>query len=127
MKQRIKTDNAPGAIGPYSQALVQNGMVYTSGQIGIDPATRKLVEGGFEEQAHRVLKNVTAVLEAAGTSLDNVVRTTVYLTDISDFETMNGIYLEYFSSDIPPARTTIGVASLPLGAKIEIDTIATLE
>jgi 2-iminobutanoate/2-iminopropanoate deaminase len=127
MKQRVRTDKAPGAIGPYSQALISNGIVYTSGQIGIDPATGKLVEGGLEEQAHRVLQNVKAVLEAAGTSLDNVVRTTVFLSTMDNFAAMNAIYVEYFNTDTPPARSTIAAAGLPLGALIEVDTIATLD
>ncbi|MEO5952393.1 MAG: RidA family protein [Chloroflexia bacterium] len=126
MKQRVRTDKAPGAIGPYSQALIVNGIVYTSGQIAINPATGKLVEGGLEEQAHRVLQNVKAVLEAAGTTLDNVVRTTVFLSTMDNFTAMNAIYVEYFNTDTPPARSTIAAAGLPLGALIEIDTIATL-
>jgi 2-iminobutanoate/2-iminopropanoate deaminase len=124
MKERIHTDHAPAAMGPYSQAIMLNGMVYTAGQTGVDPATGKLVEGGIEEQAHRVLKNVKAVLEAAGSSLDRVVKTTVFLSSMSDFAVMNGIYAQYFGTDTPPARSTVQVAGLPLGAMIEIETIA---
>lgn len=125
--KRIQTEHAPAAIGPYSQALVLNGMVYTSGQIPIDPATGKLIEGSIEEQTHRSIQNVKAVLEASGSSLDRVVKTTVYLSDIGNFAAMNAIYAQYFSATTPPARSTIQAGALPLGALVEIDTIATVE
>lgn len=127
MKTRIRTEHAPANVGPYSQAIVVNGMVYTSGQVGLVPATGKMVEGDIEEQAHQVLKNVAALLEASGSSLDKVVKTTVFLSSMSNFAVMNGIYSQYFSSDAPPARSTVAVAGLPLGALIEIETIATLD
>ena len=127
MRQRVQTDNAPPAIGPYSQAVILNGLVFTAGQVGIDPATHKLVEGGIEEQTHQVLNNLMAVLEAAGSSLANVVKTTVFLTYMGNFAAMNAIYAQYFDSNVPPARSTVQVADLPLGAMIEIECIATIE
>jgi 2-iminobutanoate/2-iminopropanoate deaminase len=125
-KKRIQTEHAPAAIGPYSQGIVINNMLYTAGQVAIDPKEGKLIEGGIEEQTRQVLENVKAVLEAAGTSLDNVVKTTVFLTYMGNFAAMNGIYSKYFSADPPPARTTIQVAGLPLGAMIEIECVAAL-
>ena len=125
MRKAVSTNGAPKAIGPYEQAWVVDGMVYTSGQIALDPKTGEMVQGGVAEQTRRVLDNLEAVLEAAGSSLDRVVRTTVYLTDLSQFGTMNGIYAEYFGSS-KPARSTVGVAALPRGALVEIDAIATL-
>ncbi|MGA7729982.1 MAG: RidA family protein [Chloroflexia bacterium] len=127
MKKRVHSEHAPAAGGPYSQAIIVNGMVYTAGQVGIDPATGQLVEGGIEEHTHRVIQNVQLVLEAAGSSLDNVVKTTVFLTDINDFAAMNAIYGQYFNTDTPPARSTIGVAALPRGAVVEIETVATVD
>ena len=127
MQQRVQTDKAPPAIGPYSQAIVANGLVYTAGQVAINPATHKLVEGGIEEQTRRVLDNLSAVLEAAGTSLRRVVKTTVFLTYMGNFAAMNAIYGEYFKGDPPPARSTVQVAGLPLGAMIEIECVASLE
>ena len=97
-RERVQTDGAPAAIGPYSQAIVSGGFVYTAGQIGLDPASGQFVEGGVEEQAHRVLSNLKAVLEAAGSSLKHVVKTTMYLADMSDFAAVNAIYGEYFDS-----------------------------
>lgn len=127
MKTRIQTDHAPAALGPYSQAIVTGNMVYTAGQTPIDPATGKLIDGTIEEQTHRVLQNIKSVLEAAGSSLAKVVKTTVFLTSMSDFAAMNGIYAQYFNTDAPPARSTIQVAGLPLGAMIEIETVAILD
>ena len=127
MKTRIQTDQAPATLGPYSQAIVTGNMVYTAGQTPIDPATGKLIEGTIEEQTHRVLQNIKSVLEAAGSSLAKVVKTTVFLTSMSDFAAMNGIYAQYFNTDAPPARSTIQVAGLPLGAMIEIETVAILD
>ena len=127
MQQRVQTENAPAAIGPYSQAVVVNGLVFTAGQVAIDPATHKLVEGGIEEQTRQVLDNLGAVLEAAGSSLSRVVKTTVFLTYMGNFAAMNAIYAKYFDTDVPPARSTIQVADLPLGAMIEIECVATLE
>ncbi len=119
----IQTDAAPKAIGPYSQAIALNGMVFCSGQIPIDPATGNLVEGGIEAQTHQVLRNLTAVLKAAGADLSRVVKTTVFLQSMNDFAAMNGVYATYFSQT-PPARSTIEVAKLPRGALVEIEAIA---
>ena len=127
MQKRVHTDNAPAAIGPYSQAIVVNGFVFAAGQIPINPTTHKLVEGGVEEQTRKVLDNMKAVLEAAGSSLRGVVKTTVFLTYMGNFAAMNAIYAEYFSADPPPARSTVQVGDLPLGAMIEIECIAALE
>ncbi|HET9494526.1 MAG TPA: RidA family protein [Chloroflexia bacterium] len=127
MRQRVHTDKAPETIGPYSQAVVVNGMVYTAGQVGINPATHKLVEGGIEEQTRQVLDNLKAVLEAAGGSLQSVVKTTVFHTYMGNFAAMNAIYGRYFDAEPPPARSTVQVADLPLGAMIEIECIAALE
>jgi 2-iminobutanoate/2-iminopropanoate deaminase len=127
MKTRIQTDHAPAALGPYSQAIVTGNMVYTAGQTPIDPATGKLIDGTIEEQTHRVLQNIKSVLEAAGSSLAKVVKTTVFVTSMSDFAAMNGVYAQYFNTDAPPARSTIQVAGLPLGAMIEIETVAILD
>lgn len=127
MKTRIRTDHAPASIGPYSQAIVTGNTVYTAGQTPIDPATGKLIEGTIEEQTHRVLQNIKSVLEASGSSLDKVVKSTVFLSAMSDFAAMNAVYAQYFNTDAPPARSTVQVAGLPLGAKVEIETIATLD
>jgi 2-iminobutanoate/2-iminopropanoate deaminase len=121
----VQAENAPKAIGPYSQAIIANGFVYTAGQVGIDPATGQLVEGGITAQTAQVLKNLGAVLEAAGTSLDRVVKTTVYLHAISDFQLMNKVYAEFFTTN-PPARSTVGDLDLPLGAQVEIEAVALL-
>ncbi len=119
----IHTDKAPNAIGPYEQAIKANGFVYTAGQIGLEPATGELVAGGIEEQARRVLDNVTAVLEAAGSSWGRVVKTTIYLNDMADFAAVNTIYEGYLGS-ARPARTTVAVAGLPKGALVEVDVVA---
>ena len=123
MKEIISTENAPGAIGPYSQAVKTNGMVFCSGQIPIDVATGEFVSEDVAEQTEQVLKNLSAVLEAAGTSLNNVVKTTVFLADMSDFAAMNEVYAKYFS-DNKPARATVQAAGLPRGARVEIECIA---
>ncbi len=119
----IHTDKAPNAIGPYEQAIKANGFVYTAGQIGLEPGTGELVAGGIEEQARRVLDNVTAVLEAAGSSWGQVVKTTIYLNDMADFAAVNAIYEGYLGS-AKPARTTVAVAGLPKGALVEVDVVA---
>jgi len=121
--ESIQTDRAPEAIGPYSQAIKANGFIFASGQIPLDPATMQIVEGGIEEQTLRVLENLKAVIEAAGSSLDRVVKTTVYLTDMTEFAAMNVIYAKYFGAR-RPARATVQVARLPRDVKIEIDLIA---
>jgi len=122
-RQPVETPQAPKAIGPYAQAIRADGIVYTSGQIGIDPATGALVPGGIEAQTRRVLENLKAVLAAAGSSLDRVLRVTVYLTDLGHFQAMNRIFAEYLDS-YRPARSTVGVAALPMGALVEMDMIA---
>jgi 2-iminobutanoate/2-iminopropanoate deaminase len=126
LKRVVFASAAPTPVGPYSQAIVSGGLVFASGQIPIDPASGKLVEGDIEAQAERVLDNLRAVLEAAGSSLDHVVRASVYLVDLSVFPRVNAVYARYFTADPKPARTTVQVAALPLGARVEIDAIATL-
>ena len=123
MRQPIKTDNAPAAIGPYSQAIKANGFVFVSGQIPIDPHTGEFVAGGIAEQTARVLKNLTAVLEAAGSSLEQVVKTTVFLADMKEFSSMNEVYKDFFPSP-PPARSTVAAAGLPRDARVEIEAVA---
>lgn len=120
---RIATDRAPGAIGPYSQAIVANGVVYCSGQIPLDPATMTIVEGDIRVQTHRVLDNLSGVLAAAGSSLHHAVKTTVYLSDMADFPAMNEVYATYFA-DPPPARSTVEVRRLPRDVRVEIDVVA---
>lgn len=122
-KRSIESLNAPKAIGPYSQAIVANGFAYTAGQIGTDPKTGTLVEGGIVEQTEQALKNLAAVLKAAGSSLDNAVKTTVFLADMNDFAKMNEVYSKFFKKPYP-ARSTVQVARLPRDAKIEIEVIA---
>ncbi len=122
-KRIIHTEKAPKAIGPYSQAVHIGSMVYTAGQVGLDPATMELVPGGVEEQTRQVLSNLTNVLEAAGSSLSLVIKTTVFLKDMNDFAKMNAIYAEAFSEN-SPARSTVAVAALPKGAQVEIEVIA---
>ena len=122
-KQAIKTERAPAAIGPYSQAVRSGELVFLSGQIPLDPATGELVSGGIEAETRRVLDNLRAVLAAAGCSFQDVVKTTIYLTDLADFAAVNAVYGSYFSGD-PPARATLQVTALPKGARVEIDAIA---
>ena len=119
----ISTDSAPKAIGPYSQAIVANGLLFASGQIPLDPATGNLVQGDFSAQTRRVFENLKAVLRGAGCDFNRVTKATVYLTDLANFQTLNTIYAEYFGTH-KPARSTVGVASLPKGAVLEIDLIA---
>lgn len=123
MKEVVSTDKAPGAIGPYSQAIKSGGMLFCSGQIPIDPATGEFVEGGIAEQTHQVFKNLIAVLEAGGSSLDGVVKTTVFLADMNEFALMNEVYAKYFDSN-KPARATVQAARLPRDARVEIECIA---
>ena len=122
-KVQIRTEAAPQAIGPYSQAIVAQGLVFCSGQIPLDPATGNVVEGGIDEQTHRVLKNLTAVLEAAGSSMAKVLKTTVFLQSMSDFAAMNAIYATYFPAPAP-GRSTVEVARLPRNVLVEIECIA---
>lgn len=123
MKRIISTTAAPGAIGPYSQAVEANGTLYISGQVGVDPAAGTMVEGGISEQTEQVLKNIKAILLAAGYTLRDVVKSTCLLSDMTDFKAMNEVYARYYSSD-QPARAAFAVKGLPLGALIEIETIA---
>jgi 2-iminobutanoate/2-iminopropanoate deaminase len=124
-KQTVATDKAPKAIGPYEQAIKVGDFVYTSGQIPLDLKTGNLVAGGIKEQTCQVLENLKAVLEAAGTSLDRVVKATVFLKNIADFATMNEVYAEYLGQ-AKPARSAVAVADLPRGALVEIDFVATV-
>lgn len=125
-KSVIATTSAPAAIGPYSQGVVYNGILFCSGQIAIDPATGNLVEGGIEAQAERVCKNVMALLEAAGLDASSVIRTTVFITDINEFGKVNAVYAKYFTEPYP-ARSCVAVAALPKGALVEIEVTAALQ
>src|SRR5216684_7424566 len=122
-RDAVSTSNAPKAIGPYSQAIKTNGFVFISGQVPFDPATGNLIEGGIEQQTEQVLKNLSAILAAAGSSWEKVVKTTVFLKNMSEFGQMNGIY-EKFCKNAPPARSTVEVARLPKDVAVEIDVIA---
>jgi 2-iminobutanoate/2-iminopropanoate deaminase len=123
VREIIKTENAPGAIGPYSQAIRAGGFVFASGQIPLDPKTGEFVPGGVAEQTEQVMRNLSAVLEAAGTGLENVVKTTVFLADMNEFAAMNEVYSRYFNEN-PPARATVQAARLPRDARVEIELIA---
>lgn len=125
MKKIVSTEQAPKAIGPYSQAVIYNGMAFCSGQIPLDPETGQIIDGDVAAQTERVLENLKAVLEAAGSSLDRVLKTTVFLKDMGDFPKINEIYGRYFAEN-SPARSTVEVACLPRGAKVEIDAIAAI-
>ena len=125
MKKVIATENAPKAVGPYSQAIVFGTTAYLSGQIGLNPATGKLVEGGVVEQAKQCLKNIQGLLQALGASANDVVKTTVFLTNIDDFAKVNSVYGEFFTKDAP-ARSCVAVAALPLGSLVEIECIVAL-
>jgi len=122
-REVIKTERAPKAIGPYEQAVKLDGWVFTSGQIPLDPKSGAMVEGGIGAQTRQVLENLRGVLEAAETSMGRVVKVTVYMTNLADFQKMNEVYAEFFPQD-KPVRSTVGVASLPRGAQVEIDVIA---
>ena len=123
MRETVHTDQAPEAIGPYSQAVKTDRLIFTSGQIAIAPETSQLVPGDVREQTRQVMKNLQAVLKAAGSSLTQVVKATVFLADIRDFAAFNDVYATYFSSD-PPARSAFQVAALPLGALVEVEMVA---
>jgi 2-iminobutanoate/2-iminopropanoate deaminase len=122
-RQAISTTQAPAAIGPYSQAIVAGDLIFCAGQGAIDPATGDVVTGGVEDETHRTLRNVGALLDAAGASYADVVKTTVFLTDMDDFAAMNGVYAGYFP-DPPPARSTVAVRALPKGLRVEIEVVA---
>lgn len=122
-KKVVKTDKAPAVIGPYSQATEVNGTIYISGQIPIDPSTGRLIDGGIKEQTRQVLENIGAILNAAGCSYENVVKSTCLLANMDDFKDMNEVYAQYYSQN-PPARAAYGVVKLPLGSLVEIETIA---
>jgi 2-iminobutanoate/2-iminopropanoate deaminase len=124
--KEIRTANAPEPVGPYSQAVVHGDLVYASGQIPLDPASGALVAGDIEAETEQVFANLRAVLEAAGTSLERVVRATIYLTDLSLFPRVNAVYAVHMAGDPKPARATVQVAALPLGARVEIDAIASI-
>ncbi|MBZ5645042.1 MAG: RidA family protein [Acidobacteriia bacterium] len=125
MIDTVATDKGPKAIGPYSQAVRANGFVFLSGQIALDPKTQQIVEGGISYQTERVFENLKAILDAAGSSLDQVVKTTVFLADMTEFGAMNEVYSRYFTSN-PPARSTIEASRLPRNVRVEIDLIALL-
>lgn len=126
MRDIIKTESAPAAIGPYSQAVRAGNFVFASGQIPIDPKTGEFVEGGVAEQTEQVMRNLSAVLEAAGSGLDRIIKTTVFLADMNDFAAMNEVYGRFFRED-PPARATVQAARLPRDARVEIEAIALVE
>lgn len=125
MRKTVSTPNAPAAIGPYSQAILCGNMLYTSGQIPLDPATGAVVGGGIREQAEQVMKNLSAVLAAAGTSLENAVKTTCFLADMADFAAFNEVYAAYFTTN--PARSCVAVKSLPKGVLVEVEVVALVE
>jgi 2-iminobutanoate/2-iminopropanoate deaminase len=125
-KKIIKTDNAPGAVGPYSQGTTGNGMVFTAGQVPLIPGTKNIIEGGIQEQTRQSLTNVKGVLEAAGTKIENVMKVTVFLKDMNDFAAMNEVYATFFTEN-PPARSAVEVARLPLDVMVEIEAIALLD
>lgn len=122
--KEVRSDGAPAPVGPYSQAVEQEGWIFCSGQIPLDPASGKLVGDDAAAQARQVLANLRAVLEAAGAGLEDVVRTTIFLTDLGAFQSVNAVYAEHFAGEPQPARATLQVAALPLGALVEIDAIA---
>ncbi|MCA9732896.1 MAG: RidA family protein [Deferribacteres bacterium] len=127
MRKVVKTENAPGAIGPYSQGVVfQGSLVYTAGQVPLDPVTGVLRNGTIEEATKQVLENVKAILTEAGSSLENVVKTTVFMSDLTEFSRMNAVYSQYFEKD-PPARSAVQVSALPLNARIEIEAVALIK
>ena len=125
MRKNIHADGAPAAVGPYVHAVRLGDLVFTSGQVGLDPATGKLVAGGIEAETRRALQNLEAVLRAAGTGFDRVVKATVFLTDMDEFAAMNGVYAATFG-ETRPARTTVAVSRLPVGARVEIDLVASV-
>jgi 2-iminobutanoate/2-iminopropanoate deaminase len=125
-KKAVRTEQAPAAIGPYSQGMAAAGFLFVSGQVPLDPSRGEMVSGEIEEQVERVLRNLKAILESGGAALGSVVKTTVYLADLGDFARMNEVYARFFGAD-PPARSTVEVSGLPRGARVEIDAIALLD
>lgn len=123
MKEAVSTQNAPGAIGPYSQAVKAGGMIFASGQLGLNPETGMFPEGGIKEQTQQAFKNIKAILEAAGATMDDVVKTTVFLADMNDFADMNSVYAEFFAQPYP-ARSAVAVKTLPKNALVEIEVTA---
>ena len=126
MKQVLNTENAPKALGPYSQGIKAGCLIFLSGQLGLDPKTNNFAAGGVVEQTRQALSNLKHVIESAGSSMDNVVKTTVFLKDMNDFQAMNTVYGEFFKTE-PPARSTVQVAALPKGGLVEIEAIVKLE
>jgi 2-iminobutanoate/2-iminopropanoate deaminase len=124
-RQIISTENAPAAVGPYSQAVRIGNLVYTAGQLGMDPKSGELLEDSVEAQTRQALSNLSAILEAAGTTVSNVIKTTIFLRDMGDFAVVNRVYAEFFPS-APPARSTVQVAALPLGGQVEIEVVAAI-
>lgn len=127
MKKIISTTKAPGAIGPYNQGIVHNGVLYASGQIAIDPSTGELVQGSIEEETHRVLKNIGGILEAAGCSYQDVLKASVFVKDMNHFSRINAVYAEYFKPEFAPARELVEVSNLPKFVNIEISVIAAVK
>lgn len=125
MKTIIRTENAPGAIGPYNQAVEINGLIYTAGQIPLNPATGKLVESSFADRVYQVMNNLKGILDAAGSDFSKVIKTTIFVTDLGQYAELNKIYGEYFPGEDAPARSAVQVAALPLGTDVEIEMIAT--
>lgn len=123
--QVIVTDKAPAAIGPYSQAVKAGGLLFCSGQIALDPVSGEMVQGAIEDETRQVMENLRSVLEAAGTSFERVVKTTIYLVDMADFQLVNQVYGSYFTA-LKPARATVGVAALPRGGRVEVEAVAAL-
>lgn len=124
MKKVVRTDAAPAAIGPYNQAVVYNGLIYTAGQIPLDPTTMKLVDTSFEDRVYQVMHNLKAILEAAGSDFSKVIKSTIYVTDLGQYADLNRIYAEFFTGDDAPARSAVEVAGLPLGTDVEIEMVA---
>lgn len=127
MRKIVATEKAPAAIGPYAQANIVDGLIFTSGQVPLDPVTGQLVEGGIEEQTKQSLENIKAILEEAGSGLDKIVKTTCFLTDMGNFARMNEVYAAYFSDGVYPSRSAFEVGALPKGAMVEIEAIAMKE
>jgi 2-iminobutanoate/2-iminopropanoate deaminase len=127
MKERITTSNAPAAIGPYSQAIRAGNLIFTAGQVGLNPQSGQLVEGGIREQTEAALRNLQSELKAAGCSFSDVVKTTVFIMDMNDFTVMNEVYQQFLGDIIPPARSTVQVAGLPRGAMVEIECVAMID